>query len=155
MWDCERRPGHRPVRSVGGAGVSSTADRKDPEQMVPTTRGAHLHNVRRVVVPGPLKFGDLGTFRDETPVLRQPVAEHVREQHDIHLFTDLTECVRWFTEILRGADEFRMRIAHGVTIDATALVLVDHTASSESVVDNADITSQHVDGETHGSTRYF
>ena len=123
--------------------------------MVPTTRGAHLHHVRRVVVPGPLKFGDLGTFRDETPVLRQPVTEHVREQHDIHLFADLAECVRWFTEILRGADEFRMRIAHGVTIDATALVLVDHTASSESVVDNADITSQHVDGETHGSTRYF
>ena len=102
-----------------------------------------------------LQFGDLLALGDESSVLRQTVAEHVGEQNHVRFLTDLTDRVRGLAQVLRGADEFRVRVAHRVPVDATTLELVDETATREPVVDDADITAQHVDGETHGLTRYF
>lgn len=122
---------------------------------MPTTGRAHLHDVRGIVVTGALEFGNLLALRDETTVLGQTVAEDVREEHHVHFFADLALCVGGLTEILGCTNEFRVRIAHRVTVDATTLELVDESATRESVVDDTDITAQHVDGETHGPTRYF
>jgi hypothetical protein len=47
-----------------------------------------------------------------------------------------------------------VRIAHGILVDPAALELVDERAAREPVVDDADVTTEHVDGEAHEPTRY-
>ena len=104
---------------------------------------------------GALQLCDLLSLRDQPTVLRQSVPEHVGEQHHVHFLADLAHSGGGFAEILRRTDEFGVRVAHGVAVHATSLELVDQCATRESVVDHTDITAQHVNGESHGFTRYF
>ena len=141
--------------SGGGAPAGTATDREHPQQMVPPTGRADLHHVRGVVVTRALELGDLLALGDQPAVLRQSVTEHVREEYHIHFLADFARGVRGLAEIPRRTDQLRVGITHGVAVDAPPLEFVDESAARETVVNNADITAQHVDGETHGSTRYF
>ena len=106
-------------------------------------------------MPRSLELGDLLSLGDQPTVLGQTVTEHVREENDVHFLADLAHGVRGLAEVPGRTDQLRVRVAHRVAVDATALELVDESSPRETVVDDTDITTQHVDGETHGLTRYF
>ena len=86
-------------------------------------------------------------------VARQTMPEHVSNENNIDHFTHRAHCFRRLTKMFCCANEFWMGITHRITTDASALDFIDQRTPSELVVDNSDVTSQHVDGKTHEGTR--
>lgn len=100
-----------------------------------------------------LQLVDITGLSDALSVLWQTMPKHVGHENHIHFFANRANRFRGFTDVAGSANEFGMGITDRVFADATLLHFVDQGASCESMVDNADITSQHVDGETHTATR--
>ena len=100
-----------------------------------------------------LQLVDIAGLSDALAMLWQSMPKHVRHENHVHFFANRADCLRRFTDVAGSANEFWMGITHGVFADAALFHFVDQRASCESMVDNADITSQHVDGETHTDTR--
>ena len=121
--------------------------------MVPPATGAGLHDIGRVLVPRALQLVDIAGIGDAFSVLGKTMAEHIGDQHNVHFFADGADGLRRFTHIASGANEFRVCITDRVFTDATFLHFVDERTPSKLMIDNADITSQHVNGETHTATR--
>lgn len=99
-----------------------------------------------------LQLVDIAGLSHALAVLWQSMPKHVRHENHIHFFTDRADRLRRLTDVASSTNEFWMSITYRVFADAAFLHFVDEGTSCESMVDNADITSQHVDGETHTAT---
>ena len=104
-------------------------------------------------MPCALQFDDVALVGNAFAVLGKPVSKYIGHQCHIYFFTDGAQSLGWFTNIASSANEFWVSITHRVTTNTSSFDLVDNHAARKLMVDNADITSQHVDGETHGLTR--
>ena len=121
--------------------------------MVPAAARASLHDIRGVFMTCALQLVDIAGLSDALAVLWQSMPKHVGHEDHIHFFANRTDRLRWFTDVASSANEFWMGITYRVFADTAFLHFVDQGAPCESMVDNADITSQHVDRETHTATR--
>jgi hypothetical protein len=121
--------------------------------VVPPATGASLHYISGVLVTGALQLVDIGGFSDAFSVFRQTMAKDIGDENNIHFFTDGADGLGGLTDVARGANQFGMRITDRVFTNATFLHFVDERTPSKLMIDNADITSQHVNGETHTATR--
>jgi len=101
----------------------------------------------------PTQFFNIARISHAFSVLRQTVAEDIRNEDNVDLFTDGTDGLRGFTNVASCTDELWVSIAHGVFTNAAFLYFVDERPACKLVVDDSRVTSQHVNGETHTATR--
>ncbi len=98
---------------VGNGSLDPTllpADRHHTQQVMPTTVGAHLDEVRREVVTPSIQF-DHFPFGGDTSTKRwQPRAEHVGDEHDFGVFANRAGNRTWFTQGAGGSDQLGMGI---------------------------------------------
>jgi len=121
--------------------------------MMPTALNACFHHIGRVFVARPLQFLDVFAIGDALTMLRQARPKDVCDEDDVGLFTNRTSGLRWFAQMFCGANEFWVGVAYRFTTDSSALHFVDQCATRQLMVDDSDVTSQHVDGETHEPSR--
>jgi hypothetical protein len=114
---------------------------------------ARFHHIRGVFMTGALQFLNVFFVGDALSVTRQAMSEDVGDQNNIHFFADGAHRFRWFSQMLGRANKFRMSITDRISADASTLHFINECPARELVVDNSDVTSQHVDGETHDATR--
>ena len=102
---------------------------------------------------GALQLVDIGGFGDAFSVFGETMAKDIGDENNVHFFTDGADGLGGLADVASGANEFGMCITDRVFTDATFLHFVDERTPSKLMIDNADITSQHVNGETHTATR--
>ena len=100
-----------------------------------------------------LQFLNVFFVGDAFSVTRQAMSEDIGDQNDVHFLADGADRFRWFSQMFGCTNEFWVSITHRISADASALHFINECPAGELVVDNSDVTSQHVDGETHDATR--
>jgi hypothetical protein len=100
-----------------------------------------------------LEFLDVFSIGDAFAMFRQTGPEDIRNKNNVGLFANGTCGLRWFSQMFCSANEFWVRIADRLTTDAATLHLINEGATRQLMVDNSDVTSQHVNGETHEPSR--
>ncbi len=113
-------------------------------------RGSHVRLFKGVPLAHVTTFVPLDIA---ATVGRQPGPEHVGDQDELVLLADRAGHPRLIADVQRGPDQLGVCVAHLITAQATAPVLVDQGAPGQAVVDGAttlgDGTSDRASPEAH------
>ena len=80
--------------------------------MVPATVDARLHHVSIELVGASVELREVGLGGHAATMRGQPRTEHVRDEYEFDLFADRARDGARSTEVLRGANQLGMRVAH-------------------------------------------
>ena len=101
---------------------------------MPATIDARLNNIGVEFVNPALELREIGLGGDATTMCRQTRAEHVGDQHELHLLADRAGDTGGCAEILGSSDELGMGIAQLIATQASAPELIDDRAAFEAMI---------------------
>ena len=105
---------------------------------MPAAVDARFDDVGIEIVVATVELGELFLGGNTSSVRRQASTEDIGDEDEVDLFADRTRDAARRAEVLRGADQFGVRIADLVSAEATAAVLVDDRHPFEAVIDHGD-----------------
>ena len=98
---------------------------------------AGLDDVGVQLVAPAVEHSELLGCRHASPVGRQARSEHVRDEPELVRVTDRARVLGRGSDVLGGANQFGVRVAHLVLAQPPASILVDQMLPGETVVDLA------------------
>lgn len=103
---------------------------------MPTAVDAGLHHVCVEVVGTAIELCKVGLCRHASAMCGKAGAEHIGDEHQLHLFTNRAGNTRRSAEILGSPNELRVGVAHLVATEPAAPIFVDERAPLKPVIDD-------------------
>ncbi len=140
-----KHSGHTPpaqqLRRRRERGASPTADRKDAQQVIPPAHNAGLDHIGIGVSRAGVDPTHLFGGRYAMSLRLQAVPEDVRDQAQLGLFTDRTDCLGCRAHVARRPDQLRVRITDRFLSEPTSLHFGNQHPARQAMVDDAASTT--------------